>query len=143
MTRIDFYSDAADKLAVAARLVGKALQQQLRVFVYTPDQALLKRFDQLLWTMPAIGFTPHCFAHDRIASETPVLLASTAEDPPHDQVILNLADEWPKSFARFTRLLEVVTTDPDDRALARERFRFYRDRGYSIETHSVANVTAS
>jgi DNA polymerase III subunit chi len=139
MTRIDFYSDAPDKLGVATRLIAKAVQQKLRVFVFTPDATLLARFDQMLWMTPSIGFIPHCFAHDKLAPETPVLLATNAEDPPHDQVMLNLADEWPKSFARFTRLLEIVSTDPDDRARARERFRFYRDRGYAIATHSMAN----
>jgi DNA polymerase-3 subunit chi len=33
---------------------------------------------------------------------------------------------------------EVVNGDEDDKARGRERFRYYRDRGYSLQTHKLA-----
>ena len=69
-----------------------------------------------------------------------MLLAANAEDPPHDQVLINLADERPATFARFERVIEIVTLDDADKALARERFRFYRDRGYELGIHKLGGA---
>ena len=49
MTRIDFYSNAEPKLQVACQLVAKAIQQQLCVVVYAPDENTARGFDKLLW----------------------------------------------------------------------------------------------
>ncbi len=139
MTRIDFYHDAEDRLGVACRLVGKAVQQQLRVVIYAPDGETAHAVDQLLWTAPPIAFVPHCMAEHRLAAETPVLIArDDAETPQHDNVLINLHDEWPPAFARFERLIEIVGRDEADRQRARTRFRFYKDRGYPIQAHNLA-----
>ena len=138
MTRIDFYVDADDRLRVACRLAAKAVAQRLRVLVYAPDGDVAVAIDKLMWTTPAIGFLPHVAAGHRLAAETPVVIARGAEDSPHDEVLVNLAAEWPPAFARFQRLVEIVTADEDDKRAARDRYRFYRDRGYEIRTHSLA-----
>ncbi|HEV7392095.1 MAG TPA: DNA polymerase III subunit chi, partial [Burkholderiales bacterium] len=54
-----------------------------------------------------------------------------------DQVLLNLREEWPPYFGRFERLIEIVSVDPEDRRSARDRYKFYRDRGYDIRTHDL------
>jgi len=53
-------------------------------------------------------------------------------------VLLNLRPECPQYFSRFRRLIEIVGVEDADRAGARERFRFYRDRGYEIRTHDLS-----
>lgn len=142
MTRIDFYHDAEDRLQVACRLAAKAMRQNLRVLVHAPDPEVARAVDRLLWTTPPTGFVPHCMVHDRLAAETPVLIGTGPEDLPHDEVLLNLGAERPAHFARFQRLVEIVGRDPEDRAAARERFRFYRERGYQIYTHSLSDGNA-
>jgi len=138
MTRIDFYVDADDRLRVACRLAAKALAQRLRVLVFAPDGELAAALDRLLWTTPAVGFLPHVMADHRLAPETPVVIARGEDELPHDEVLVNLARAAPRSFTRFQRLVEIVSRDEDDRQAARERYRFYRDRGYAIGTHSLA-----
>jgi len=139
LTRIDFYHDAPDRLQVACRLAAKAAQQKLRVLVYAPDAETARAIDRLLWTTPATGFVPHCMVHDRLADETPVLISGDPDALPHDEVLLNLGADRPAHFARFQRLVEIVGRDAEDRAAARERFRFYRERGYQIYTHNLSN----
>lgn len=138
MTRIDFYSNAEPKLQVACQLVAKAAQQRLRVVVYAPDEGIARGFDKLLWTYQAIGFVPHCMAHHALSSETPILIACEDTEMAQYHVILNLHGDSPPSFSRFERLVELVGTDDDDRRLARDRFRFYRDRGYEINHHDLS-----
>lgn len=138
MTRIDFYIDADDRLQVACRLAAKALAQNLRVLVYAPEGETASAIDRLLWTTPAIGFVPHVMAEHRLAAETPVVIARGDGGSPHDEVLVNLGRDWPPSFASFQRLVEIVTRDEEDKRAARERYRFYRDRGYPINTHNLA-----
>ena len=140
MTRIDFYHEAEDRLAVACRLAAKAVQQKMRVLIYVPDEARAKAIDQLLWTSPPIGFLPHCMADDKLAAETPILISSDPNAQPHDDVLLNLANEWAPNFARFQRVLEIVSREDEDKQQARERFKFYKDRGYAIQTHNLAEA---
>ncbi len=141
MTRIDFYVDADDRLRVTCRLAAKAVSQQLRVLVFAPDGEVAAALDRLMWTTPAIAFVPHVMAEHRLAAETPVVIARGDGDLPHDEVLVNLGRESPRPFARFQRLVEIVSRDDEDRCAARERYRFYRDRGYEIRTHSLAERT--
>jgi DNA polymerase III subunit chi len=141
MTRIDFYSNAEPKLQVACQLVAKAVREQLQVMVYSPDEAVARSFDKLLWTYQAIGFVPHCLASDALSPETPVVIASGDSEMSHYRVLLNLHTDSPPSFSRFERLIELVGTGEDDRQSARARFRFYRDRGYEIQHHDLTKST--
>jgi DNA polymerase-3 subunit chi len=138
MTQIDFYSHADNKLQVACSLSAQALERTLRVMIYTADADATDKLDKLMWCYPAIGFIPHCRAADRLAEETPVIIDHLAEPLLHDQVLLNLHPDYPPFFSRFQRLIEIVGTDEKDRQAGRERFRFYRDRGYEVRHHDLS-----
>lgn len=140
MTQIDFYTHVQDKLELAGKLSAKALEQGLRVLLLTADEASAARADHILWTTPAIGFLPHCRARNPLADVTPVIVDHDPGEIIHDQVLLNLGNERPAFFSRFQRLIEIVTTDEEDRLAARERFRFYRDRGYEIRSHDMSQI---
>ena len=140
MTQIDFYTHVENKLATACTLAGKAHARGLKVTVLLPHEEAAQRFDRLLWTTPALGFVPHCGPDDPLASETPVILDWRGEQFLNEDVLLNLRAEWPPSFSRFQRLIEIVSRDDEDRAQARERFRHYRDRGYEIRTHDLSKT---
>lgn len=140
MTRIDFYSNAEPKLQIACQLAAKAVQQSLRVLILAPEEGMARTIDKLLWTFPATGFLPHCMVDDRLAPETPVLIAQDCETLPHDQVLLNLALDSPVPFTRFQRLIELVASDDADKRAGRARFRFYRDRGYEIHHHDLGRT---
>lgn len=140
MTTIDFYFNATDRLQVACRLAGKALARSKGVVIYAPLADLAQQIDRLLWAWPATGFVPHCMAHDALADETPVLIASDPGSAPVRDVLLNLGEDCPEFFERFDRLLEIVSQDDADRQAARARYAWYRDRGYGIRKHDLAGV---
>lgn len=139
MTEVTFYFNAPDKLATARTLAGKAYTSGRRLLIFSTESPLLATLDTLLWTTPSTGFLPHCRASDRHAAETPVLLTADPEALPHHEILMNLDRELPLHFSRFERVLEIVSRDDeDDRLQARDRFRFYRDRGYAIQRHDLA-----
>lgn len=143
MTQIDFYFNAADKVKLAVTLSSKAVAQFLtgvphnRMLLVTPDEATAQRVEAALWTFQQTSFLPHCRGGDPRAHETPIIVGYGEDEPVHDEVLLNLCPQYPAFFSRFRRLIEIVGTSEDDKAAARERFRFYRDRGYEIRSHDV------
>jgi DNA polymerase-3 subunit chi len=138
MTSIDFYTHVADPLEVAARLVAKAFAQHGRVRVLTPDAASTDALDRRLWVKPPIAFLPHCRVDSALAAQTPIWIDHSEEHPGPASVLINLRTTPPGFFARFERLAEIVGIGADNAAAGRERYRFYRERGYELRTHSLA-----
>lgn len=134
MTRVGFYFNAASKAEVARRLSVKAWQAGKQVLIYTQNEALAREVDATLWTDQSLSFLPHVRCGHPLAKETPILIGSEAEALSSPDVLINLDAESPPFFSRFERLLEVVTGDLADRDAARQRYRFYKDRGYPLET---------
>jgi DNA polymerase-3 subunit chi len=137
VTEVLFYTHVEDRLQTACTLTLKALARQMRVMVFTEDAAATDKVSRLLWSSPPTGFLPHCRGGDRLAGVTPVIVDHHEEPLVHDQVLINLRAQTPAFFSRFQRLVEIVGLEEDDRNAARERFRFYRDRGYEIKTHQL------
>jgi DNA polymerase III subunit chi len=134
MTRIDFHSNVGDSIAYACRLARKAYLSG-QPLVVLADVPRLKVFDELLWTFAPLEFVPHCMAGSALAQETPVVLTSDLDAVAQHRILLNLGFSVPSQFARFERLLEVVGNDPDELVAGRDRYRFYRDRGYALNNY--------
>ena len=75
MTLIDFYSGSNDKLLTVCRLSAKAIQQNLKITIYTPDTKIADQLDSLLWNFSSTAFIPHCRVEDKIAFETPLTIS--------------------------------------------------------------------
>jgi len=139
MTTIDFYTHCADRYDVASKLVVKAWAQHGRVRVLTPDEAATVEFDRFLWLRPATGFVPHCRLASPLSGETPIVVDHVAEHEGEAAVLINLGSVPPPFFARFERLAEIVGCDEADVTAGRERWRFYKSRGYEIRSHDLAD----
>lgn len=138
MTEVAFHFNAPDKLAYACRLLRKIVGAQARAVVTGPD-ALLGQLDQQLWAFSALDFVPHCAVGSpaRVLAASPVVLAPDPQQAPGHAVLVNLGELVPSGFERFERLIEVVSGDDQDRAIARERWRHYASRGYTIVRHDL------
>lgn len=138
MTRIDFHSNVPNKIAYACRLVRKARNANFQVVILARDDAQLAELDEALWTFSEQDFLPHVMMDDALAAQTPILLtAAQAMEAPHHQILINLSDTPPDHFARFERMFEVVSSDEADKSSGRERYSYYKQRGYPL-THFVA-----
>jgi DNA polymerase-3 subunit chi len=131
MTKVDFYTGSADKLRTACQLSHKAMQNGVRVAFSAPDAAV-DALDKLLWHYPATAFVPHCRSEAEDAAQWPVVLNNGNGDFPHHELLISLHDECVPFFSRFERVIEIVTSDADDSRMGRERYKFYKDRGYEL-----------
>ncbi|MBU3694418.1 MAG: DNA polymerase III subunit chi [Rhodocyclaceae bacterium] len=141
MTRVDFYAGSSDTGRTVFTLAQKAVRAGHRVWVLARDAAHAAEIDARLWADPPGGFLPHCRDGHELAARTPVVVGHDPDAVPHDDILINLRDDTPACFSRFGRLLEVVGSEPAAVQAARERYKFYRDRGYPLQHHDLKSRT--
>lgn len=126
MTRIEFYilfgSHREDKLAYAQRLALQSLARRRSVHIHTAcamdTAALISEFQHL--------------------ENTDSLTIDHKGEPEADlDMLINLAAEVPYFFSRFETTCEVVQDEIRAREMARERYRFYQERGYPLSHREI------
>ena len=141
MSRIDFYvlPDHKDngRSLLACRLTDKAYNLGHTVYLFTGSEAQAAALDDLLWTFRQDSFVPH--ERYPLAGEesSPVLIGTAPPLTVSAQVLINFTDTLPEGFESFERVVELVDQHPDVLAQSRERFRQYRERGFTPETHKL------
>ena len=140
MTRVDFYvfeSGNEDSFArFICRLTEKAWRKGNRIFMHCPDRHVATRFDDLLWTYRDTSFLPHAVVP--CEEEVPVGIGTSDDPPPGFDLLINLTTSVPDFFSRFERVVETTGITDQQREEARERYRFYQQRGYALETHKIS-----
>lgn len=142
MTRVDFYVAPAEGeqewLKVACRVVEKAWRKQRSVYVHTGSAAAMQQVDEMLWSFRPNSFIPHRDEHsDLQGAPTDILVACSGEPGGHHDVLVNLTDSTPDFFGRFERIAEIVPGDESARQRSRERYKYYRERGYPLQVHEL------
>jgi len=141
MPRVDFYVleevSADARLRLACRLAEKAFDEAQQVFVLASGGEEAQRMDELLWTFRDRSFIPHDLVNNAGENPAPVLIGTDLSDPRHVGVLINLTAQVPEGCERFARIVEPLDADTERRQRGRERFRAYRERGMSPESHTL------
>jgi len=141
MPRVDFYilPDAApeNRRRRVCQLADKAYSLGHRVYILAESAGQAQLLDDQLWTFRQGGFVPHALLPAPPEDESPVLIGWESTPVVIADVLINLQPEAPADFERFQRVAEVVNQEPAILAASRERFRFYRSRGLTPETHKL------
>lgn len=137
--QVSFYTDAADPLLFACRLVRRARSSGREVAVLGPPE-LLAQLDALMWSFEDTEFLPHqrwTEGQAHVAGE--VLLVSQTRGLPYRDVLLNLGAEPARDASVFVRVLEIIGRDAEAAAAGRQRYRSYQQAGLPLEHHSAAS----
>jgi len=140
MTRVIFYSNVRDKQAALIILVRKALAKRHLVTLFAESEQAAQAYSDVLWQQDSTSFLPNVLASHALANETPVVIDWQDEQLCQDDILVNLTQRQLTVFSRFKQLVELVGVDEQDKTLARERFKFYRDRGYEIRHFDEAQL---
>ena len=140
--RVDFYllTDPLETRywTVVCRLINKAYQQAHQVLVYCEQAAQCVHLDHELWGYAEDTFIPHACITDPLATVVPVCIAlSNTPLPPQVNLLVNLSTTLVIPSAQLTRLIEVIPAQEQEKAAARERFRYYRREGFTLQTHTI------
>ena len=142
MTQVDFYvldaNAAGDRYHLACRVAERARRAGKRVLIHTTIPAESSHVDSLLWTLWESSFVPHGVLGRDDPACNPILIGDGSQDNDEHDVLVNLADEVPLFFGRFQRLIECVDHDEEVKAAGRQRFRYYREHGYPLKSHTIS-----
>ena len=141
MTQVDFYilepHAGGDRFQLACRVAEKARRAGHRVLIHTSGEDESRHVDGLLWTLWEQGFVPHGLLGSADRSMNPILIGDGSGDLEEHEILINLALPVPTFFSRFERLVECVDHDEAVKTASRERFRYYREHGYPLNTHKI------
>jgi DNA polymerase III subunit chi len=142
VTRIDFHYNVPDKLHYCCRLARKILRANQRAVLFHEDAEIVGQLDALLWSFASTDFVPHVLAKLLLASHHDVTQGQQGYELnlAHHDILVHMGNSAPPHFATFVRLIEVVSQDAQDRQLARERVKHYRERGYTVQMHDMGKV---
>lgn len=138
MTRIEFYFNVADKLAKATELCERAVAKGRQLTLFTQNDAMSSSLQQKLWQHSPTSFLPSAYPLDERSAHAPIIVDAAGTHLIQDDILINLKTEHPPFFSRFRYLVELVGNDEDDKVAARQRYKFYRDRGYQVKSTDAA-----
>lgn len=142
MTQVDFYvldeRAMGNRFTLACRLSEKIYHQGRRIFIHTESEEESRHMNRLLWTFRQGSFIPHGMHKACDPLTTPVIISHDKESGDEKDVLINLAMEVPGFFSRFDRVAEIIDKEPQVISAGRQRFRFYRDRGYPLNKHDIS-----
>ena len=138
---VDFYVldevSPRARLRTACRVVEKAYLAGNKVLVWHTELEELREFDELLWTFGDGSFVPHEPLAANGFESAPVLLSmGTAPTFPFD-ILVNLAADVPACADTAPRVAEFIDGDPARRQAGRNRFRVYKEKGATPNTHNL------
>lgn len=137
MTRVVFYLISEEteeaRWRTACRLIDKAYRQGFSLYTHLSTAGEVQQFDDLLWTFKEDAFIPH--AVYGIQPDFPVHVGYNQPALNKDTILVNLTFAIPEFHAQSDHIIEVLP--PGLRELGRKHYRFYRDQGYTLESHTL------
>ena len=142
--RVQFYHNAEHPLALACELAQRAVAGGRKVAVRLPDADSARQFDRLLWSFESLAFVPHVMAGSPLAEETPVVIGQAAAPGgwPHNDVLMNLANDLPPGFEQFRTLVEIIGQSEAQRLPARARWMHYKQRALPLQAFDAVRREA-
>ncbi len=142
MTRISFYvlksTQPEQRQAFACRLVEKIYHQGQQVYIHTDNAEQSAAVDAALWAIRPESFIPHDVVEPDTDNDSPVLIGHSDTTPPRlMDVLINLTDSQPLFFSQFERVAEIIDDNDPIKKAGRQRFQFYKQRGYELDTFHI------
>lgn len=144
MTKVQFYHNTPDRLALACELVARAHAGGRQVAVRLADGVQARKLDLMMWTSDPLAFLPHVSNSSPLAAETPVVLGVPGSDTdwPHTDLLVNLAEDLPPGFDRFRMVVEIVGQAEAEKAPARHRWMQYKARELPLKAFDAERRVA-
>ncbi len=143
MTRIEFvvFADHAQLTDVYELICHRARRacDNGGLFVQTRNELESQALDEHLWTARPSEFIPHVVAGAVVntdstvgKNDSDVIIGSNVEPDGSHRTLINISLTVPWFFSRFETFIELVRSGENDREMGRERYLYYKRRGYPL-----------
>jgi len=130
--RIEFYrlgsSQPEARLRAACQLARKGWHAALPVFIRCQNAEEMQAVDKMLWHFRSDAFVPHELAEDNPAA--PVVIGEDELPLQKSGLLINLNRSISPHIQHFSRIIELVSQEPELLQASRANFRYYREQGY-------------
>ena len=140
MTNVQFIFNVEDKSILLQKLILQNLKKKKTSLVFCEDQSELRALSENLWVNSGVNFFPH-MADEPYENE--MIILSDDRIDWMDDTLINFSDSMINGFNRYLKLIELVTDDDETKEKARDRFKFYKDCGYKLNSVDAKQLSAN
>ena len=140
MTNVQFIFNVKDKSLLLHRLLLKNIQKKKTSLVFCGDQSEILALSKNLWANSEINFLPHSV--NKLYENEMIVLSDDRIDF-MDDTLINFSSSIINGFNRYLKLIELVTDDEKTKVKARDRFKFYKDCGYKLNSVDAKQLSAN
>jgi len=141
MTQVEFYSVESEQNKLPfthiVEVVKRGYRKGQKIFIHTDSKKLAEKMDEILWTQDAKSFLPHQLMGEDENTKPPIEIGFGQAPNMRPDILINLSSEVPPFFSQFNWVFEYAFGDDENKEKARERFKFYRDRGYPLNHRKI------
>ncbi|MCG9695844.1 DNA polymerase III subunit chi [Shewanella sp. Isolate11] len=123
---------------LACQIAQQAFTGHQLVYIHCQDQQQAYAIDEILWQFEPTAFVPHNLKGEGPIGGAPVEIGFDKLGPNKNrQLLINLADQAPQFAVNFGQIIDFVANDAAKKAIARDRYRQYRDLGIALTTQNA------
>jgi DNA polymerase-3 subunit chi len=135
LTHIEFIFNVVDKTRLAIGLTEQLIRRNRSALIYFKDQSAIDDFSLALLEKEL--FMPHLIEENAFLNK---LSLTQSKLDLMDDTLINFTSKEIQGFSRYLKMYELVGHDDEDKNSARERYRFYKDCGYQVDSMDATNL---
>jgi len=123
---------------LACELAQHAYVKQQQVYLHCQSREQAYAIDELLWQFEPTAFVPHNLKGEGPVTGAPVEIGFDTLGPNKNRhLVINLADQVPSFAVDFGQIIDFVADDTGLKAIARDRYRQYKNLGIALCTQDL------
>jgi DNA polymerase-3 subunit chi len=135
LTHIEFIFNVVDRTSLTIGLTEKLIRRNRSALIYFEDEKAIDDFSLALLEKEL--FMPHLIEENALLNK---LSLTQSKLDLMDDTLINFASKEIQGFSRYLKMYELVGHDDEDKKSARERYGFYKDCGYQVDSIDATNL---
>ena len=124
--------------ALACDLAANAWRAGKRVIITCETEQQALTIDESLWARDPEQFVPHNLSGEVTTYAPPIEISWQGKrNAQRRDVLISLQSQLPEFINSFTHIIDFVPVQENEKALARERYKQYRQLGWQLSTEQV------
>lgn len=139
MKQVTFYLLSQDCITESAcNLAVKQWRTGKKVLIACETEQQAYQIDDALWARNPDDFIPHNLSGESTPYPTPIEISWAGKrNAQRRDVLISLQRQIPDFIASFNQVIDFVPTDEAEKAIARERYKQYRQMGWQLSMENA------